>query len=90
MVDDAGGLAGKNSRNSGVQDTKKIDNYFTKQQGASPVRHGGGGAKSPSSATPATYPMVRTQNRRLSVCLFISHSCRVEQLKKGDEKKAPR
>lgn len=57
-VDEAGVATGKNSRNLTPQETKKIDAYFAKQQGASPVRHGGGGAKSPSASAQSPYPMV--------------------------------
>lgn len=54
-VDEAGGVQGKSSRGATTQDSKKINDYFAKQQGTSPVRHGG--AKSPSAQP--SYPMVR-------------------------------
>lgn len=54
-VDETGGVQGKSSRGATTQDSKKINDYFAKQQGTSPVRHGG--AKSPSAQP--SYPMVR-------------------------------
>ncbi|KAK6618353.1 hypothetical protein RUM44_002805 [Polyplax serrata] len=51
--DDIGIVQGKSSRGASNQDNKKINDYFAKQQGTSPVRHGG--AKSPSAQP--SYPM---------------------------------
>ena len=58
-VDDGGGgvavTAGAGGKGARTGDNKKINEYFPKHAGNSPIRHGG--SKSPS---PQAYPMVST------------------------------